>query len=136
MDINKIKAIITLFEDSKLSSLSLEIDDMKIKLEKPCVTTEVVPVITQTVSDKKEKIEDKQYLKSPIVGTFYSAKSETSAPFVSAGTKVHKGDVICIIEAMKVMNEIKADRNGTILEVLVENGEMVQFDQALFVVGD
>lgn len=73
-------------------------------------------------------------LKSPFVGTFYRASSPGSDPFADIGTRVKKGQTLCIIEAMKLMNEIEADRDGVIREILVENGQPVEFDQALFVI--
>ena len=71
-------------------------------------------------------------IRSPIVGTFYSAPSPDSPPFVSAGDKIKSGDVLCIIEAMKLMNEIEAEISGTVAEVLVENGQPVEYNQVLF----
>lgn len=73
-------------------------------------------------------------LKSPFVGTFYRASSPGADPFADIGTRVKKGQTLCIIEAMKLMNEIEADRDGVIREILVENGQPVEFDQALFVI--
>jgi acetyl-CoA carboxylase biotin carboxyl carrier protein len=73
------------------------------------------------------------YVKSPLVGVFYRASSPHTKPFVDAGSKIKKGDPLCIIEAMKVMNEINADENGTIKEILVENGKPVEFGQLLFI---
>ena len=71
-------------------------------------------------------------MKSPMVGTFYRSASPTADPFVEVGKVVKEGDTLCIIEAMKMMNQIQADRNGTIKKVLVENGSTVEFDQPLF----
>ena len=73
-------------------------------------------------------------VKSPMVGTYYGSASPTSAPFVSIGSKVKKGDTICIIEAMKIMNQIQADRDGTITAVHAENGQPVEFDQPLLTI--
>ncbi len=144
MDTKKIEQIISLFEDSKVASMELEIEDIKIKLKKysdgnnipqpqiinvptsvNTVTPEVAPVIKETKA-----------IKSPLVGTFYGAPSPDAKPFVSAGAKVNKGDVVCIVEAMKVMNEIKADQSGVISEICVQDGDMVQFDQAIFLIGE
>lgn len=74
------------------------------------------------------------YVKSPLVGTFYRAPSPESPPFVEVGSKVKKGDILCIIEAMKVMNEIKSEVEGTVKEILVENGKPVEFGEVLFVI--
>ncbi|MEJ2755854.1 MAG: acetyl-CoA carboxylase biotin carboxyl carrier protein [Gammaproteobacteria bacterium] len=73
-------------------------------------------------------------LTSPMVGTFYRASSPTSSPFVEVGQTIKVGDVVCIVEAMKMMNQIEADKSGTIEAILVENGEPVEFDQPLFVI--
>lgn len=73
-------------------------------------------------------------VKSPFVGTFYRAASPGSDPFVDVGTRVKKGQTLCIVEAMKLMNEIESDRDGVIREILIENGQPVEFEQALFVI--
>lgn len=150
MDTKKIKQIIELFEDSSVASMDLEIDDIKIKLEKqsttvvnaaPQVQTVAVAPTVETVEAVKEdsaKVVEanKDYVKSPLVGTFYASASQGGKPFVEVGSKVNKGDVICIIEAMKVMNEIKAHRSGTVSEIKVKDGDMVQFDEELIAIGE
>jgi acetyl-CoA carboxylase biotin carboxyl carrier protein len=73
-------------------------------------------------------------VKSPFVGTFYRASSPGSDPFVDVGTRVKKGQTLCIVEAMKLMNEIESDRDGVIREILIENGQPVEFEQALFII--
>ena len=80
----------------------------------------------------EEKDEDLKVIKSPMVGTFYSASSPDSKAFVSEGKGVSKGDVLCIVEAMKLMNEIESDVNGVVREILVRDGEMVEYGQPLF----
>jgi acetyl-CoA carboxylase biotin carboxyl carrier protein len=75
------------------------------------------------------------YLTSPFVGTFYRAPSPDAPPFVEVGTKVREGQTLCIVEAMKLMNEIEADASGTIVDILVENGKPVEFGQKLFKLG-
>lgn len=150
MDTKKIKQIIELFEDSSVASMDLEIDDIKIKLEKqsttvvnaaPQVQTIAVAPTVETVEAVKEdsaKVVEanKDYVKSPLVGTFYASASQGGKPFVEVGSKVNEGDVICIIEAMKVMNEIKAHRSGTVSEIKVKDGDMVQFDEELIAIGE
>ena len=73
-------------------------------------------------------------VKSPMVGTFYESASPTSGPFVTPGQKVSVGDTLCIIEAMKMMNQIEADKSGTVRSILVENGSPVEFDQVMFII--
>lgn len=146
MDTKKIKQIIELFEESKISSMDLEIDDIKIKLEKQTApvqvqstlvasTAQVAPVVSEVASAPVQE-EVKDYLKSPLVGTYYASGTQGGKPFVEVGSRVNEGDVVCIIEAMKVMNEIKAHRSGVISEIKVNDGEMVQFDQALMAIGE
>ncbi|MCM8767529.1 MAG: acetyl-CoA carboxylase biotin carboxyl carrier protein [Candidatus Omnitrophica bacterium] len=81
-----------------------------------------------------QEIENIVYVKSPLVGTFYRAPSPTSPPFVEQGKPVKKGDVLCIVEAMKVMNEIKSDCDGIVKDILVKNGEPVEYGQVLFII--
>jgi len=85
-----------------------------------------------TPSPKEEANEKAYIVRSPMVGTFYSAPAPDQDPYVTKGKKVSQGDVLCIIEAMKLMNEIKSEVSGTVIEVLVENGTAVEFDQPLF----
>ncbi len=80
-----------------------------------------------------QQLEDVVYVKAPLVGTFYRAPSPESPPFVEVGTPVKKGDTLCIVEAMKVMNEIKSDYDGTVKEILVENAKPVEYGQVLFI---
>ena len=126
MKLDFIKQIMSEFDQSNVTKMKVEIDDLKIELEK-----------------EEEVIEDKQIkqeqatgtaVKSPIVGVFYSASSPESEPYVTVGKNVKKGDIVCIIEAMKVMNEIKAPCDGTVTSILVENEALVEYDQALMVI--
>lgn len=145
MDTNKIKEIIDIFEGSKVAVMELEIEGMSIRLEKQTASAQNFPNIvipqqetTPSVDNIKsiEEVIDYDEVKSPLVGTFYCAPSEDSEPFVRVGSTVKKGDTLCIIEAMKVMNEIKAIRDGVIKKILIDNGEMVQFDQVMMHIGD
>jgi len=90
------------------------------------------PVAQPAANAAPAEAADIVYIKSPMVGTFYRAASPESKPFADAGTKVTETSVVCIIEAMKIMNEIQAEAKGTILEVLVENGQPVEYGQRLF----
>ncbi|MDO4466630.1 MAG: biotin/lipoyl-containing protein [Bacillota bacterium] len=134
MDTEKIRQILEMFDKSKVSFMDLEIGEMKIKLEK-----NVLPVSVQEtpapIKDVVSNVETKT-INSPIVGTFYEAVKPGEKPFVSVGQRINKGDVVCIVEAMKAMNEIRSDQEGTVLEILVKDGDMVEYEQPMFVLGD
>ena len=139
MKLDFIKQIMSEFDQSNVTKMKVEIDDLKIELEKESEKVEYV----KPVEKEKEVIEDKQIkqeqatgtaVKSPIVGVFYSASSPESEPYVTVGKNVKKGDIVCIIEAMKVMNEIKAPCDGTVTSIRVENEALVEYDQALMVI--
>ena len=139
MKLDFIKQIMSEFDQSNVTKMKVEIDDLKIELEKESEKVEYV----KPVEKEKEVIEDKQIkqeqatgtaVKSPIVGVFYSASSPESEPYVTVGKNVKKGDIVGIIKAMKVMNEIKAPCDGTVTSILVENEALVEYDQALMVI--
>ena len=90
--------------------------------------------VAEKSKENIQKMENIVYVKSPLVGTFYRAPSPESPPFVEVGSKIKKGDVLCIVEAMKVMNEIKSEVEGTVKEILVKNATPVEFGQVLFVI--
>lgn len=145
LDLEIISEIIRIFKESDIAKLELSTKDFKIKLSK-FGEFQAVPTIslnnlqpaqaTQPLQEapKVEVKEEKNIhiVKSPIVGTFYRAPAPGAKPFVEVGSKVKKGDVLCIIEAMKIMNEIKSDVNGVVEEILVENGQPVEYGQPLF----
>ena len=140
MDTGKIKEIISIFEQSTLSTMELEGDDLKIKLSKDGAGS---PLSVECVEQPQPKpvehaaeIAEGDAVRSPLVGTFYAAASENAKPFVEIGQTVKQGDILCIIEAMKVMNEIHAPRSGVIREILVQDGAMVQFDEELMIIGE
>ena len=145
MELKELKRIISLFEKANITELELEQEGVRVKLKKGNEGREN-SVVVQTkpanaaVSPKEEVVESEeeeehlQTIASPMVGTFYHSPSPDSTPFVEMGDEVGEDDVVCIIEAMKIMNEIKADTRGKIAKVLVENGEPVQFGQALFLI--
>jgi acetyl-CoA carboxylase biotin carboxyl carrier protein len=145
LDLEIISEIIRIFKESDIAKLELSTKDFKIKLSK-FGEFQAVPTIslnnlqpTQTTQPPQEapKVEVKEeknihIVKSPIVGTFYRAPAPGAKPFVEVGSRVKKGDVLCIIEAMKIMNEIKSDVDGVVEEILVENGQPVEYGQPLF----
>lgn len=114
-----------------LSKKGDEIKERQVIEENPKIDVDKIIEVSKHTTQELENI---VYVKSPLVGTFYRAPSPTSPPFVEQGKEVKKGDVLCIIEAMKVMNEIKSDYDGIIEDILVENGKSVEYGQVLFVI--
>lgn len=139
MDIQEIYALINHFEGSALSRMKLEIGEVKLLLEKIpdvyCQRTEADSPTAHFIGRKAEEAkQDKgagKEVKAPFVGTFYRSPSPQEKPFVTAGQSVKKGEVVGIIEAMKLMNEIVAPQDGVIDEVLAEDGAMVEYNQTL-----
>lgn len=160
MDLKQIKQIIDLMKRSELTEFAVEEEGFKLKIRRgtnglPVVstgrgsnspfptpdTTSPMPVANSGgsmspgptgVSATAQEEPGVGYIKSPMVGTFYRAASPESKPFADVGTKVVENTVVCIIEAMKIMNEIQAEAKGAVLEVLVENGQPVEYGQRLF----
>lgn len=144
MDYSEIKNLINDIGQSNVDEVNLEFPDgIKISVKKNNqVVKEVVKENTiettensrQTtiIKENEEQNEDCKIIKSPMVGTFYSKSSPTANPFVKVGDKVKKGQVLCILEAMKLMNEIESEYDGEIVEVCVKDDEMVEFGQILF----
>lgn len=137
MKLDFIKEIMSEFDQSNVTKMKVEIDDLKIELEKDEQKISYVQkeVVEKSPTIQKEEVKNTgTSVKSPIVGVFYLASSPTSDPYVTVGKTVKKGDTVCIIEAMKVMNEIKAPCDGTVTSIFVENEDLVEFDQALMVI--
>lgn len=144
MNIKEIKEMISLMNEHGLSELELEREGLKIKLKKhssgkiETITERLVqaPPLKKESAPKEveEKFKNTIEIKAPMVGTFYSAPSPEAPAYVEIGSKIEPGQVICIIEAMKLMNEIKAEVKGKVVEILAENGNPVEFGQTLFLV--
>ena len=144
MNFEEIKKLVSLMEESKLNELEVELPDgtkvgMKKNNAKLENTTENVQYLTipnpntQIVETKKEEPQEEyKIVKSPMVGTFYSKSAPDAKPYVEVGSKVKKGDILCIVEAMKLMNEIESEFDGEIVEVCVKDGEMVDYGNPLF----
>ena len=147
MDLSELKGIISLMQKSDLTELEIEIQDLKLRLARPGATalpkgdalgTEVPQQqITSQVqpaapSSPKTSEDGLHPFESPMVGTFYRKPSPDDAAFVEVGDVVKKGDVLCIVEAMKVMNEIQSDVAGEIVEILLEDAHSVEYGQTLF----
>ena len=153
MDLRKIKKLMELLEESGISEIEVKEGEESIKLsrnissstnmqvpqiiQQPVQTSQ--PPANQQASDKgvnavdNLKKEKRNTVNSPMVGTFYASASPESKPFVTIGQSVKKGDTLCILEAMKMMNQVQAESDGKIVEILVDNAEPVEFDQPLFV---
>lgn len=136
MDIQFLKELMKEFKECELTKLELKQEDFQIKLEKKREVHPVaLPAEPKTVANTNLVNQPQGHeLVSPMVGTAYLAPSPDAPPFVIVGQKVKKGDVVCIIEAMKLMNEVEADMDGEVVEVIVENEQMVQFGEPLFII--
>ncbi len=144
MNLKEIKEVIQLMNENGLSEIEIEKDGLKVRLRKGAgglVESSVIPLAapaqaagTKVSSTAPAPAAGRNSIKSPMVGTYYSAPAPDAAPFVQAGMQVEVGQVICIIEAMKLMNEIKSEVRGKIAEVLVHSGDPVEFGQPLFVI--
>jgi len=140
MNYKEIKDIISDMSTSKLDTLEIEFPDgtkvsmSKSSENKKVVATDTVEVISRIEEQviKEEIKEEGTFITSPIVGTFYESSAPDKAPYVKVGDKVKKGDIICIIEAMKLINEIASEEDGEIKEILVKNGDIVDFGKPLF----
>ena len=136
MDTEKIKSIMQMFEESQISKMDLTDGDLHITLEKDVEVKQVVtPVVEQSVQEEKREEQVGTPIKSPIVGTYYQSSGAGKEPYVKVGDMIQEGDTICIIEAMKVMNEIKATVSGKVLSIEVQDGETVEYDQTLMMIG-
>ncbi|WP_020410347.1 acetyl-CoA carboxylase biotin carboxyl carrier protein [Hahella ganghwensis] len=151
MDIRKVKKLIELLEESDIAEIEIKEGDDSVRISrKSSVTADPVyvsapqaapkPVAAAVEPAAASSAEPSQpalnghVVKSPMVGTFYRSPSPTAGAFVEVGQQVKAGDVLCIVEAMKMMNQIEADKSGTVEAILVENGQPVEFDQPLFTI--
>ena len=150
MDIRKVKKLMEPLEESGMSEIEIKEGEESVKISRygnspapaqhpiQSFVQQQAPVssapTSQTASPNEQPQETGQSVTSPMVGTFYSAPSPTAKPFVSIGQKINQGDTVGIIEAMKIMNQIESDQSGTVVEILVKDGEAVEFGQSLIVV--
>ncbi len=149
MDLRKLKKLIDLVQESGISELEVTEGEEKVRIAKhfaaPAGQTYMMPAaapmpmgapaVAGTSSVDLDDEPEGHAVKAPMVGTFYRASSPGSEPFVEVGQTVKEGDTLCIIEAMKLLNEIEADASGVIKAVLVENGQPVEFGEPLFIIG-
>lgn len=151
MDLRKLKTLIDLVSESNVSELEITEAEGKVRIVKSegvvqqyvAAPMQVAPVMAAPVTAMPAAAApataapaavDGHVVKSPMVGTFYRASSPGAKAFVDVGSQVKEGDTICIVEAMKILNEIEADKSGTIVRVLGENGQAVEYGQPLFVI--
>ena len=144
MEYEKIKQLIEEMGNSKLTEVDIEFpDDTKISMKKDNVKERVIQEIQEiqdttaiknsdNITKETKKEEKGNIVKSPMVGTFYLKSSPTAEPYVEIGKEVKKGDVLCIVEAMKLMNEIESEYTGKVTEILVKDGETVEYGTPLF----
>ena len=158
MDLRKLKTLIDLVSDSNVSELEITEAEGKVRIVKsgpsqamhvaqpvvsaatvaaavaPAPVVAVAPAPAPAVEAAAAAESDDHVVKSPMVGTFYRSSSPEAAPFVEVGTQVKEGQTICIIEAMKILNEIEADKSGTITRIVAQNGQAVEYGAPLFVI--
>jgi acetyl-CoA carboxylase biotin carboxyl carrier protein len=150
MDLRKLKKLIDLVEESGITELEVTEGEEKVRIVKHAaggvpqqtylmpqtapVTTPVAVAADVTVDEKSNQPEG-QVIKSPMVGTFYRSATPGSDPYVEVGSTVKSGDTLCIVEAMKLLNEIESDCAGTVKAILVENGQPVEYGEPLFIIG-
>ncbi len=156
MDIRKVKKLIELLEESNINELEIHEGEESVRISRhgqqavtvaapqaaPLVQAPVAaaqsapePVAAQPQAAAKAEEPAGHAVRSPMVGTFYRASSPGAQPFVEVGQSVSAGDVVCIVEAMKMMNQIEADKSGVVEAILVEDAEPIQFDQPLIIIG-
>ncbi len=150
MDIRKVKKLIELLEESDVAEIEIHEGEESVRISRtsslppmtmaapmaPAVAS--APVEVPTVGAAAEPVAPAEpeghVIRSPMVGTFYRAPSPGAKPFVNEGQSVSLGETLCIIEAMKILNQIEADKSGKVIEILVENGQPVEYNQPLFVI--
>jgi acetyl-CoA carboxylase biotin carboxyl carrier protein len=150
MDIRKVKKLIELLEESGIAELEISEGEESVRISRhprmampvpaaapqaiPAVAAAPLPKVPATAAGEQKPRNDDQTITSPMVGTFYSASAPGAKPFVEIGQEIKVGQILCIIEAMKMMNQIESDKAGRITAVLAKNGEPVEFGQPLFII--
>ena len=146
MDIRKVKKLMELLEQSGMAEIEIKEGEESVRISRygdapqmmapqmmaaPLAAPAAAPV---AAAETSEPVIDGHPIASPMVGTFYSAPSPSAKAFVSVGQHINQGDTVCIIEAMKIMNQIEADQSGTVIEILINDGDAVEFGQTLIVI--
>ena len=148
MDIRKVKKLIELIEDSNVAEIEIHEGEDSVRISRtggmvpvapaqmaaaPAAAPVAAAAPAEATADSEETISG-HVIKSPMVGTFYRAPAPNANPFVDVGDSVSDGDTLCIVEAMKILNQIESDKSGKVKRILVENGQPVEYDQPLFVI--
>ena len=152
MDIRKVKKLIEMLENSNLEEIEIQEGEESVRLVKsngnisnissaqsiavPETSTAVAPEEESQSEVMSQETEEGNFITSPMVGTFYASASPGSKPFINVGDLVAEGDVVCIVEAMKMMNEIKSEFSGKVVSIKVENSEPVEYGQAIFEIAE
>ena len=152
MDIRKVKKLIEMLENSNLEEIEIQEGEESVRLVKsngninnisstqsiavPQISTSEAPVEEDQSEEVNRESEEGKLITSPMVGTFYASASPGTKPFINIGDLVAEGDVVCIVEAMKMMNEIKSEFSGKVVSIKVENSEPVEYGQALFEIAE
>ena len=147
MDIRKIKKLIEIIEESDIAEIEIREGEESVRISRysappplavaapvPAIAAAPVATVATTPVEPVAEIASGHVVKSPMVGTFYGAASPGAGDFVKVGQAVKEGETLCIIEAMKILNQIEADKSGIITKILVENAEPVEYDQPLFII--
>jgi acetyl-CoA carboxylase biotin carboxyl carrier protein len=152
MDLNLIKKLVKIVDSTEITDLEIEEEGVRIKIAKKIRSAQIVsspqlvaPSFPQSntnvsensgeeVAEKESKKENLHEIHSPIVGTFYRAPAPDADPYIQIGDTISSGSVLCIVEAMKLMNEIESDVSGKVVKILVENGKPVEYNQPLFLI--
>ena len=151
MDLRKLKKLIDLVQESGIAELEITEGEEKVRINRigipghpgmmtmphspPLAPAPTMPVVTALAAVEVPPEPEGHVVKSPMVGTFYRSSAPGSKPFVEIGQNINAGETLCIIEAMKLLNEIEADQSGIVKKVLVENGQPVEYGQPLFIIG-
>lgn len=142
MKFEDLKDLLAIFKESGLTYMEYEQDGIRVTFDSKKMANQPLPPVSVLPQAPAQPVEaapqedNNKYVTSPLVGTFHSSQTVNGKPFVTEGAKVNKGDKLCIIEAMKVMNEITAKEAGTIKKILVSDNQMVEYGQKLFIIGD
>jgi acetyl-CoA carboxylase biotin carboxyl carrier protein len=147
MDIRKVKKLIELLEESDIAEIEIHENEESVRISRASTLAPTMiaapaavaapaaaPAAAATGPAAREELEG-HIIRSPMVGTFYRAPSPGAKPFVEEGQTVSSGETLCIIEAMKILNQIESDKSGKVVEILVENGQPVEYNEPLFIIG-